>query len=383
MSTSNNSRDLTPEQRDDIRNFLLSRGLAFKPLLDEMADHVACDLENLMSEGLSYDDAWKKTISELPEDHFNQIQKDTMETINNRFTISRVFTYVGMAALLTATVFKIMHLRGADEGVLIAFGALALSLITGSVSGIYFNRDKDGAMRVVAIVIGIILVMTGYTFKILHLPGGDQIIVMAVLAMLVAMVINTQYVHNNASGRGNLFTFLHERHSPGIERFLLMMLPLLVFIELKLGHLVVIFAAGLQLIALIWSRMEKNTSKNDLITVGAVIVMSACFAIPMLGNIVAFNIRLLMVTAFAFVGAFLCFRLEPLRAAASYMVCVAPIMFFALALVKMGWMTSFSGNLPLNIIVVITMVAAALLSPKMSITRTFMILSVAGYLLEL
>ncbi len=36
---------LSDGQRDDVRNFLISRGLAFKPLLDEMSDHVGCDIE--------------------------------------------------------------------------------------------------------------------------------------------------------------------------------------------------------------------------------------------------------------------------------------------------------------------------------------------------
>jgi hypothetical protein len=258
--------ELNNGQREDIRNFLLSRGLAFKPLLDEMSDHVACDLETLMNEGLSYEDAWARTINELPQDHFKQIQKETMETIDQRFTLSRVFTYVGMAALFGAVIFKIMHFPGSNELLIGGFAALAISLITGSVAGIYFNRDKDGATRVVAIVISVILVQIAYGFSILHLPGGDQLIIFAVLSLLVTMIINTLYVYNNASGSGNLFTFLHDKYAPGVERFLLILSPLMIFSALKLVHLIIIFAAGLQTIALIWSRMEKDTSRNDGLT---------------------------------------------------------------------------------------------------------------------
>lgn len=375
--------ELTNEQRDDIRNFLIGRGLAFKPLLDEMSDHVACDLENLMKEGLTYREAWEQTMSQLPEDHFKQIQKETMETINNRFTLSRVFTYVGMVALVFAVIFKIMHLRGAGEVLLGGFGALGISLITGSVAGIYFNRDKDGAMRVVAIVAGVVLMQLAYAFKLLHLPGANQLVTIAVLTLLVAMVVNTQYVYNNASGQGNLFTFLHDKYSPGIERFLLILSPLLVFTELKLVHLIVIFASGLQLLALLWAKMEKDPSKNDFVTLVAVIGACACITIPFLGELVHFNIRLAAVTLFAFVGAFLVLRFEPSKSLYSYLVCLSPIMFFMLALVKEGWMNSFASNLPLNVIVSLAMVAAIFLSPKTSLTRTFMILSLAGYLVEL
>jgi len=373
---------LSEGQRDDIRNFLLSRGLAFKPLLDEMSDHIACDLEDLMNDGLSYEEAWKRTITELPENHFIQIQQETMETIDRRFTISRVLTYVGMAALLVATIFKIMHLRGANEALLTAFVALGASLIAGSVSGIYINRDKDGAMRVVAIVAGVILMQVAYAFKILHLPGADQLITLGVLTLLVAMIINTQYVYNNASGKGNLFTFLHDKYSPGIERFLLIILPLLIFVDLKLTHLIVIFIAGLQFIALMWTSMEKDVSKKNIGTLVAVIVVCACITLPMLGQLVHFNMRLLFVTTFSFAGALLVFRLEPSKSFSSYLVCIVPIVFFMLALVKMGWMNSFSDNWPLIGMVAAAILAGIIFSPKTSITRTFMILSLAGFLLE-
>jgi hypothetical protein len=374
---------LTDGQREDIRNFLLSRGLAFRPLLDEMSDHVSCDLEILMNEGLSYEEAWKQTIRELPEDHFKQIQKETMETINQRFTLSRVFTYIGMAAMFVAVFFKLMHFPGGGELLIGGFAALAVSLITGSVAGIYFNRDKDGAMRVVAIVTGVVLVQISYSFKLLHLPGSDQLITLGVLTLLVAMIINTLHVYNNASGFGNLFTFLHDKYAPGIERFLLILLPLIIFTDLKLTHLIIIFAAGLQLVALMWSAMEKDTSKNDVFTLMAVITSCVCLTVPMFGQLVDYNVRLVVVTLFSFVGAFLAFRLEPSKSAWSYLVCIAPIMFFMVALVKMTWMHSFADNLPLNIIVAGVMVAAIFFSPKISITRTYMILSLAGYLLEL
>ena len=74
-----------------------------------------------------------------------------------------------------------------------------------------------------------ILLEIGYTFKILHLPGADQLITLSVVTLIVVLMINTLYVYNNASGRGNLFTSLHERYSPGIERFMLIQLPFIFF----------------------------------------------------------------------------------------------------------------------------------------------------------
>jgi hypothetical protein len=372
---------LSNGQRDDIRNFLLSRGLAFKPLLDEMSDHVACDLENLMDNGLSYEDAWKKTINDLPENHFKEIQQETMGTINKRFTLSRVFTYVGMAALFIAAAFKVFHLQGADEALLMSLGALAIALLTSSVAGIYFNRDKNGALRVLTIVVGVILLMIGYAFKILHLPGADQLVGLSIVTLLAGMIVNTVFVYNHSSGNGNLFTFLHEKYSPGIERFLLIMSAVVIIVRLfavglVLIELVVIVAAGLQFTALCWTSMEKNPSKNNTVTLIAVIVAFTCTTVPMLGQMVAFDIRLALVTFFSFVGVFLSFRLDSSTKVSSYLILVIPM-------VKIGWMNSFASNIPLNVVVVGLMIAGIALSPKTSVSRTFMILSLSGYILEL
>jgi hypothetical protein len=307
-----------------------------------------------------------------------------METINNRFTISRVFTYIGMAAIIIATVFKIMHLAGADQLVIISLGSFAASLLSSSVSGIYINREKDGAMRVMAVVAGVILLEIAYAFKLLHLPGADQLIMLSIVTLLAALTINTLYVYNNASGRGNLFTFLHEKYSPGIERFLLILLPLIfVARTAAIVCVIIIFTAALQFVALIWTRMEKDLSKNNVTTLLLVIAAFSCVMIPMMGHLVYFNVRLILVTLFSFAGAFLCFRLEPSRNISSYLICVVPIMFFLIALMKLGWMQSFADNLPLNIIVMISMGASIYFSEKCSAGRTFMILSLAGYYLEI
>jgi hypothetical protein len=370
---------LSTEQRDDIRNFLLSRGLAFKPLLDEMSDHIGCDLENMMNEGMTYEGAWKHTISQLPEDHFKQIQKETMETINQRFTLSRVFTYVAIVALFGAAVFKILHLKGIGELWILSFLALTVSLVSSSVSGIYFNRDKEGAFRVLGLVIGTIIMMLGYTFKIAHLPGADQLIIIATLTTLVAMVLSTLHAYSG-SGKANLFTFLHEKYTPGIERFLLLLIIPIFFS--KMVHIVLCYAAGLQFIALVWRQMYEDESQRNVPNVINVLLACICLLIPMLADVVPLPIRLMAIVLFNFVGVFLSLRFEKTRRASSYLVFIAPVMFTLTSMVNSGWMPSFAGNIPVNVVVCAIILAGIYLSPKHSALRTFMILSL-GYLLEL
>jgi hypothetical protein len=181
-----------------------------------------------------------------------------------------------------------------------------------------------------------------------------------------------------------LFTFLHEKYSPGIERFLLIILPFIFFAPTTgIICVIIIFTSTLQFTALTWTRMEKDLSKNNVTTLALVILAFTCVMIPMLGHMVDFNVRLIFVTLFSFVGAFLCFRFEPSRNPSSYLICVAPIMFFMIALMKIGWMHSFADNWPLNVLVMLSMATSIYLSERASLTRTYMVLSMTGYYLEI
>ena len=386
--------NLSEEQRSDIREFLIRCGLTFKPLLGEMCDHLACDIENRMKAGLSYKDSWAQVANEFPEDHFKIIQQETMETINKRFSLSRAFTYVALSTLLLALAFKIMHLQFADELLLVSFAALTVSLLVSSVSGIYLNREKKGALRVMGVVVGTILLLSGYTFRILHLPGADQLVMAGVIVSIVAMLFNTLYVYKNASGEGNLFTFLHEKHSPGIERFLLLLLlPMVLYriatvvtqTEYSLAVIVliiIIYASGLQFIALTWSGIENDLRHRNVSVLFSIIAAIICLVIPFAGELVSFYLRLTAVTLFSFIAALLALRFEPVRSVSWYLAYLIPVMFTLTAMVKIGWIPSFIDYDALNFIVIGLMTAGIFLSRKSGIMRAYFILSLAGYLVE-
>ena len=42
-----------------------------------------------MQEGLSFDESWHQMKNDIPKNHLHNIQIETMETINKRFSVSR------------------------------------------------------------------------------------------------------------------------------------------------------------------------------------------------------------------------------------------------------------------------------------------------------
>lgn len=387
---------LTDEQRRHVRTFLTGQGLTFQPLLEEMIDHVSSDLEMRMSEGLAFDEAWQKTFNELGEHHFKAIQKETMESINRRFTVSRLLSVITLGLLLIAQMFKVLHLKGASEMLILAFATLVSTLLYSSLSGIYLNREKKGGTRVLAVVVGIGLMATAIGFRLLHLPGADELIVLGVSITVVALIVNAVYVYTNASGTGNLLTFLHEKYSPGIERFFLFLLLPVTILRLAtlfspgqefvggIISLIVIFGAGLQLVALSWRAMENDLSKRSTATLTATIVSGMLLTLVFLGPILPVELRVCMIMVYTIVSGWLAYTMETERkqVVSIAVAPIVPVIFLGWGLIRLSLLPPTSYPIFFNLPVMALMIVAIFLSRKNETMRTYAIVSFASYLFE-
>ncbi len=387
---------LTDAQKNKLREFLDRQGLSFKPLQDEMVDHISCDLEDRMSQGFTFQEAWDQCITEIPNNHFQLMQKEIMESINKGVTWSQVLSFMALGLIFISAIFKMLHLNGADESLVLSLAFIAGSLLTGSLSGIFLNKGKKGAARVLAVIIGIILLLVGFGFKFLHMRGGDQIILLADGLLIISLIANSQYVYKYASGEGNLLTYLHEKYTPGIERFFLLLLfPLVIYKVISIlimtndfvGNLfllVVIFGAGLQFIILVWRVMEKNLAKRNVLILWATVVCSLCLVLPFLGPLLPLPFRIILVALFSPVAGWLAYAMEDEFRNPVYIFLAGLVtaVFLGWALIRFSIISASSSWIFFNIPVLILLVAGVLISRKQGTMRAFMLVSVAGYLFE-
>ena len=388
---------LTDQQKHSLREFLEQHGLSFKPLQDEMVDHMSCDLEDRMSQGLSFQDAWNQSITEIPNNHFQTIQKEIMDTINKRFTWSQAFSFFALGLLLISTLFKALHLQFAEELLLVAFYLIAGSLLVTSLSGIFLNKEKKGAIRFLGVILGTIILLVAFTFKILHLPGADELVFLAVILLVTSILVNTLHVYRHASGEGNLLTYLHERSTPGIERFLLILFfPLVIYKTMTIINgipgdfigniilLVLIFGAGLQFLVLNWRVMEQNLHKRNMLTLIAIIVCSLCFVLPFLGSFLPFPTRVILITLFSPIAGWLAYNMddETKKSISLALVSIVSLVFLGLALIRLSLIPSSYSSIFFNIPILLLLVIGVFLCRKHSPMRTYMLISVGGYLME-
>jgi len=388
-------KKLTADQRLQVRNFLTGQGLTFSPLLEEMLDHVSSDMEERMQDGLSFDEALHQMKNDIPANHLQNIQIETMETINKRFSVSRALSFVALALMFGGIIFKILHYPGASELLILSFGAMAGSFLSGTVAGIYFHKEKKGAIRVLSIVAGTLLLMVAYTFRIMHWPGADGIVIAGVVVSLVSFLLNTLYIYRNSSPNANLLSYLHEKHSSGIERFFLILLVpvgILKMITLSipanafLGTIIfvtIIYGAGLQFYALTWRLLETDAAKRNLLTFSALVLSFTCFTLVFLGELLAFEIRLVLIMLFSIIAAWITYRTDPSKNFfVTAVLILVPVLFTANALLRLNLIPGSSTGFVFNVVILLVLTAGVFISTKHEATRAFLILSVAGYLVE-
>jgi hypothetical protein len=160
------------------------QGLTYRELQQELLDHLCCDVEAEMDEGLEFVKALEKVKKEMGKDRIQQIQEETLLLINQKYRMMKKFMYIlGMIApamLITGTIFKIQHWPGA--GVLLTLSLFMLGAIYLPVFVMVKIRDtrKEGKkvnlpMYIAGLIAGMIFI-AGALFKIMHWPGAGIMI---------------------------------------------------------------------------------------------------------------------------------------------------------------------------------------------------------------
>lgn len=387
---------MTNEQRNEIQSLLNERGLTFKPLQEEMIDHIACDVEQRMASGVSFREALKEAMTEVSPVQFATLQRDALIVIDKRFAASQWLSYSAMGILFAAFLFKVLHLQFSNELLVLSFVLMATALVAGSFSGNSFHRKKNDVIRIAFTLAGIVILQLGYAFKILHLPGADNIIIAATVVTVVTFLSNAYSVYRQTPGKETMLSFLHEKYTPSIERFLLILVSAMaVFTAVSITTdlyvpsvrvilLIVVYGAGIQFIAMTWRIVELNANFKKGIFLFGIAIASVCILLPFLGNILPFELRVILILMFTIVSSALAFSMQQggTDIRSFLMVIVVPVVFFVWAFVKLTVLPQYFNHYIFNLPVLIVMCAALFLTRRHEIMRSYMIISLGGYLIE-
>jgi hypothetical protein len=178
---------------DRIKADLLSRGLTYERLIDDMLDHVCCMVEEQMVEGEDFESSYNQVLDSIGEKRLPEIQHQTLLNLDKKYQRMKNFTYIfGLtSAILTivGSLFKRMHWPGA--GILITVGMVLIVFVFLPLYFITNHREQVEKKNPVYAIVGyltIALLLAGATFKIMHWPGAGYMLYASIGFLLIGFV---------------------------------------------------------------------------------------------------------------------------------------------------------------------------------------------------
>ena len=152
--------------------------ITFSHLIEDLIDHICCEVENEMRLGKSFEQAYETVKQQTGINVLQKIQENTRYLIDKNFRIMKktmkISGLISMALLGLATVFKIFHWPGASVGMVLGFFILCVLFFPSAIYVHYKDvKQKSNFLLHLSVLIGGIAFMVGVLFKVMHWPGAS------------------------------------------------------------------------------------------------------------------------------------------------------------------------------------------------------------------
>ncbi len=176
-----------------IKADLLSRGLSYDRLIDDVLDHVCCMVEEYMDGGSDFETSYSQVLEIIGDKSLPEIQHQTLLNLDKKYQRMKNFTYIFglMAALLTVlgSFFKRMHWPGA--AILITVGIVLVVLVFLPLYFISMQKEQVEKKNPIYAIVGyltIALLLAGALFKIMHWPGAGRMLQVGTGFLIVGFI---------------------------------------------------------------------------------------------------------------------------------------------------------------------------------------------------
>lgn len=188
--------ELTDREIKILSKEIEKQGLTYTQLQKELLDHLCCDIEVKMDEGIEFLKAFEEVSKRLENDRIQKIQEETLLLINQKYRMMKKFMYIlgtiAPSLLILGAFFKLQHWPGAS--ILIVLGAFLLGAIYLPVFAMVSIRDTRKKEKRVNKTLYIAGVTTGFIFisgilcKIMHWPGANVALMTSVILAVVFFI---------------------------------------------------------------------------------------------------------------------------------------------------------------------------------------------------
>jgi hypothetical protein len=177
--------ELSLQHIDQISHDISREEISFSHLLEDLIDHVCCDVEYEMQKGKNFNDAYKTVKEKMGPRRIKEIQEETLYLVDTKYrNMKNTMKISGVAGTIMygcSALFKIQHWPGA--GILMSLGAIVLAFVflPSALSVLWkeTHNRKRLFLFLSAFFAGLFFI-TGTLWKIQHWPGAGILLSMAV-----------------------------------------------------------------------------------------------------------------------------------------------------------------------------------------------------------
>jgi hypothetical protein len=178
---------------DQISRDITRQEITFSHLLEDLIDHVCCDVEYEMQTGLDFGEAYKKVRKKMGSRRLKEIQEETLYAVDTKYrymkNTMKISGVAGTVLFGFAAMFKIQHWPLA--GAMMTLGALILAFVfLPSALGVLWKEthNRKRLFLVISAFFAGMLLIIGTLFKVQHWPMAGAILTLAVLAGILFFI---------------------------------------------------------------------------------------------------------------------------------------------------------------------------------------------------
>jgi hypothetical protein len=166
---------------DQVTRDVRTQEIGFSHLFNDLVDHICCDIEYEMQQGLSFEDAYRMVKAKIGFRGLRKIQEDTLYAVDTKYrnmkNLMKISGVAGTVMLGFAAIFKISHWPMA--GALVTLGALVISFLFLPSALIVLWKETKNQKKLIlfisAFISGLAFIF-GMCFKIQHWPGASVMV---------------------------------------------------------------------------------------------------------------------------------------------------------------------------------------------------------------
>lgn len=185
--------ELSLQQIDQISRDISRQEITFSHLLEDLIDHVCCDVENEMQKGMNFADAYRKVKQRIGSRRLKEIQEETLYLVDTKYRyMKNTMKISGVAGTILfgfAALFKIQHWPGAGQMMSIGAIILVFAFLPSALTVLWkeTHNRKRLFMFISAFLTGACFI-AGTLFKIQHWPGAGYILTLGTISGILLFI---------------------------------------------------------------------------------------------------------------------------------------------------------------------------------------------------